>query len=68
MKSELGVIKKIVEEVTPEGVQGLWAGLHPERVYMEQPRMWAVWLLRGIFAVALLLGLLGLSVAFFGAK
>jgi len=51
-------LRDAVEEITPQALQGLWAGLNPKQVYIEQPRMWAVWLLRGILAVALLLGLL----------
>lgn len=56
-------LRNAVEEITPEALQGLWAGLNPDRVYLEQPRMWAVWLLRGVLAVFVLLGLLCVAVS-----
>jgi hypothetical protein len=61
-------LKNPAEELTPEAVQDIDAGLNPDQVYVVQRRNWTYWLLRGILAVTIVLGLFVLVGSFIFAK
>lgn len=59
-------LKDLRDNLIPQGIHELRAGLNPKDLYLVQPRRWTQWLLRGIFGVALALGALVVIGAYVG--